>query len=414
MSLTVDSNIAYINSKKTTLDVAAKIINGRTLVPVRFIAESLGAEVEWNSSESTVEIYKIENTEGIPGIASLVTAENPSTSISVSSEVQLIAYNDYELGVILPGNTVQKNTTITITSQTPTGFDESIIKPIACYDVTIKGQNTFSKDLAIMFPIDYNELDDRYNFEDQIIAGYFNEATQMWQVLPYEEDTEYNVVSISTNHLTSFMVGSIKDASFIDAVKKHGTNSPSALQNIFEKAKESVYSFGGAVKDKLDDIIMDVKLKYEIYKGAINILYGTEIISVYSTNHFQIAYSSKEEAEATLNGYTYSKRQFDDSAYEKIVYGKNFVELFADIEASEANCLSRYPGKTLDQIVPIRIKEMGIFLEEAYQNMKAYRPIETPYVVYVAKGGNPRDNKFSNSMYIPLSLLTTLAVLKLP
>jgi hypothetical protein len=38
------------------LDVPATILNGRTLVPVRFIAESLDADVGWDSSENTVEI----------------------------------------------------------------------------------------------------------------------------------------------------------------------------------------------------------------------------------------------------------------------------------------------------------------------------------------------------------------------
>ncbi|GAG76523.1 unnamed protein product, partial [marine sediment metagenome] len=39
-------------------DVAPKIINNRTMVPVRFIAENLGAEVTWNveTREVTIEL----------------------------------------------------------------------------------------------------------------------------------------------------------------------------------------------------------------------------------------------------------------------------------------------------------------------------------------------------------------------
>ncbi|OMF33746.1 hypothetical protein BK133_13215 [Paenibacillus sp. FSL H8-0548] len=38
------------------LDAPATIIKGSTLVPVRFIAESLGADVKWDTTTSTVNI----------------------------------------------------------------------------------------------------------------------------------------------------------------------------------------------------------------------------------------------------------------------------------------------------------------------------------------------------------------------
>jgi len=41
---------------EVTLDVPAKIINGRTMVPVRFIAETLGCKVNWDASTKTVDI----------------------------------------------------------------------------------------------------------------------------------------------------------------------------------------------------------------------------------------------------------------------------------------------------------------------------------------------------------------------
>jgi len=44
----IDSDIAYINGNPVTLDSPAFIRNDRTYTPVRFIAEALGATVEWN------------------------------------------------------------------------------------------------------------------------------------------------------------------------------------------------------------------------------------------------------------------------------------------------------------------------------------------------------------------------------
>lgn len=56
ITLTLGSKIAYINGVKKTLDVSAQAINGRTLVPLRFISESLGEKVNWDSKNSTVYI----------------------------------------------------------------------------------------------------------------------------------------------------------------------------------------------------------------------------------------------------------------------------------------------------------------------------------------------------------------------
>ena len=56
VSLTIGSNQAVVNGQSTTLDVAPFIVGARTLVPLRFIAQSLGATVNWNDSTSTVTI----------------------------------------------------------------------------------------------------------------------------------------------------------------------------------------------------------------------------------------------------------------------------------------------------------------------------------------------------------------------
>ncbi len=54
IELTVDSTTALVNGEVVTLDVPATIMDGRTLVPVRFIAESTGAGVEWEARTRTV------------------------------------------------------------------------------------------------------------------------------------------------------------------------------------------------------------------------------------------------------------------------------------------------------------------------------------------------------------------------
>jgi hypothetical protein len=46
-----------VDGKVIQTDVAPEIKNGRTMVPIRFIAEALGCEVEWEQATQTVKIY---------------------------------------------------------------------------------------------------------------------------------------------------------------------------------------------------------------------------------------------------------------------------------------------------------------------------------------------------------------------
>lgn len=52
--LQIGSENAYVNDQEIALDTPAKIVNGSTLVPVRFISESFGATVGWDSKTSSV------------------------------------------------------------------------------------------------------------------------------------------------------------------------------------------------------------------------------------------------------------------------------------------------------------------------------------------------------------------------
>lgn len=56
--LTIGSAKASVNGKEVILDVPAKIVNGRTLVPLRFVGESLDADVDWIKETRTVVIIR--------------------------------------------------------------------------------------------------------------------------------------------------------------------------------------------------------------------------------------------------------------------------------------------------------------------------------------------------------------------
>ena len=54
IKLTIDNNIGNVNGQDVLLDVPGTIKNDITFVPVRFIGESLGAHVTWDSENRTV------------------------------------------------------------------------------------------------------------------------------------------------------------------------------------------------------------------------------------------------------------------------------------------------------------------------------------------------------------------------
>jgi hypothetical protein len=71
IELTLDSLQAKIDGQEFTLDTAPTLVNSRTMVPLRFIGEALGAKVEWNGEERSVTmklddqtiVLKIDNSE---------------------------------------------------------------------------------------------------------------------------------------------------------------------------------------------------------------------------------------------------------------------------------------------------------------------------------------------------------------
>ena len=57
LSITIGENKMYFNDREITLDVPAKIKNGRTLVPLRAISEAFECEVHWDGDTRTIYIY---------------------------------------------------------------------------------------------------------------------------------------------------------------------------------------------------------------------------------------------------------------------------------------------------------------------------------------------------------------------
>ena len=56
VTLAINSRTAFLNSDKSELDTAPMIINNRTMLPIRFIAESFKFNVDWQQDEQKITI----------------------------------------------------------------------------------------------------------------------------------------------------------------------------------------------------------------------------------------------------------------------------------------------------------------------------------------------------------------------
>ncbi len=62
VKVVIGSKSAYVNKKSTSLDVPAEINGGRTFIPLRFVSEAFGAKVHYDSDSKTVSVTLVDTT----------------------------------------------------------------------------------------------------------------------------------------------------------------------------------------------------------------------------------------------------------------------------------------------------------------------------------------------------------------
>ena len=115
IDLVIDSTTAYLNGEAIVIDTAPAIINDRTMLPIRFIAESFQFDVKWDDDTQTITITK-EATEKPDAVSSATTVKDslsPSsdaTSVPSADTKMLVVYfsragENYSVGTVDKGNT---------------------------------------------------------------------------------------------------------------------------------------------------------------------------------------------------------------------------------------------------------------------------------------------------------------------
>lgn len=88
IQLTIGSKEVKINEQLHNLDLAAKTINNRTMVPLRFIGEALGEDVQWEQAIRTVYIgNRLEhNSESISDVVTKVKGIYEDVGVMVDGD----------------------------------------------------------------------------------------------------------------------------------------------------------------------------------------------------------------------------------------------------------------------------------------------------------------------------------------
>lgn len=87
--LAIGRSSAFVSGKEVDLDVPAKIISNRTLIPVRFVAENLNMNVDWDSQNQSV-IISTDNSDKPSTTPDIQTKSLTSASVTYDSSDVII------------------------------------------------------------------------------------------------------------------------------------------------------------------------------------------------------------------------------------------------------------------------------------------------------------------------------------
>jgi flavodoxin len=155
--LTIDSQTAVLNNEEKLLDTSPVIIDGRTFLPIRFIAESFGYNVEWNDTDKEIVISNNKVTDLIE------TPQAVETTTEETTQNTLIVYFS------------RTNTTKALADKIhdKIGGDIAVITPVVPYpedydECIEQAQNEINDNARPEYTIDIDDIS-KYN---TILIGY--------------------------------------------------------------------------------------------------------------------------------------------------------------------------------------------------------------------------------------------------
>lgn len=95
MALTANQKDIVVSGQSVEIDVPVKILNDRVMVPLRIVADALGADVEWDAENKTVKINTVaETTTEATTETTTEDADKAKDDVASSSAVEVETYTD--------------------------------------------------------------------------------------------------------------------------------------------------------------------------------------------------------------------------------------------------------------------------------------------------------------------------------
>lgn len=227
-SLEIGKTTVKLDDSKIEADVPAQIINERTMVPLRLIAEAFGFDVDWDSDsktvtissnndinlETTTEEMSEETTNSVDEDTTEASTEFVSEeSTETTTQVRVISVEDYDYR----NSKVDKSETI---SENVVVDDVTLFTATATYD-TISGNdayNTFAKEKA-------------QKFIDEAISSLGENARLKYEALASDEKDSYDPVATSAVYTSEITYADNVSVSTIVTEKRYKNTLPYNVEN---------------------------------------------------------------------------------------------------------------------------------------------------------------------------------------
>jgi len=195
--LKIDFNNAIVNGKQTSMSVAPKIINDKTMIPLRFVSESLGLDVGWDSKTriATIKENKVTTTTEITTRTTTeITTEATTKQVTQTTTKPTIQPTTEKPVIIQPTTTTTTTTTQNDNSNSSVNIPEMYYPKTYINSITIpeSGYNNF----IINASSEISKVDVSKLADNRLIIDVSNA----------ENNVNQNSYTVSNTHVTQIRV----------------------------------------------------------------------------------------------------------------------------------------------------------------------------------------------------------------
>ncbi|MCM3173830.1 stalk domain-containing protein [Paenibacillus sp. MER 99-2] len=278
--LTIGSKIAYINGVAVTLSAKPQIINGVTMVPLRFVSEAFGGEVEWHGEAGSVTIFLNK-----PSIPTSAESEEPATGATKTTESGSSStspiLNNISKGINTPSDIIF---VIDVTGSMGEVIDY-IKETVKSFVDSVPAGSNFAvisyRDVNIYRNGDYNLKSFDFTQDKDKLKGYLNTLVASGGGDIKESGLE--AINLATNKLSEFSSDNAKRIIFITDAPVHDSPplSSFSIKGIAHKLKADEIVFDAIAPSYGDAYRQIIQLVKSTPGGA---LYDIKDASVLSLN----------------------------------------------------------------------------------------------------------------------------------